>query len=444
MKFNLSRGLIIARREYLTTIRRKAFLFTVLITPAYFAFVMWMSVKPQVSEQVRTLRNFDRLGVVDSSGLFARAESEIRTEMAPEDDPFHQAAEIRAGVTSPKPRPAAPPTVFRTQVRFFGDQAGGEAALRAHEVNQLLVVPADYLVTGKVRRYAISTNLFSGSEERPVSHWLVSSLLAGRVDSLRIERATRPARGMQLFTLDREGRFELKDNRREILDFMLPFMLGMLLSMCIVTGGQYLLQGISEEKESRILESLLCTVSPEDLVFGKLFGLGGAALTLVGSWVAMGVMFSAPAAMLAQLHFTPVLLLALLAYLLLGFLFYASLMTGIGAITNNMREAQQFAFLFTFANFIPFVLMTSILGRPDGPIAVGLSFFPPTAPTTMMLRLAGSGAAVPGWQIGLSLLVLAVAAALALMAAARVFRIGLLMYGKTPTLPEIVRWVRAG
>ena len=448
MNFNLSRGLIIARREYLTTIRRKAFLFTVLITPLYFAFVMWMSVKPQVNEQVRSLKNFDRLGVVDSSGLFIGAQSDIRTEVSAEDDPFHQAAELRGSMgtrgakEAAKPRPV--PTVVHTQVRFFADQRDGESALRGQKINQLLVIPADYLSTGRVRRYAISTGLFSGSEERPVLRWMVSSLLAGRVDSLRIERATRPSRGMQLFTLSRRGDFELKDNRRELMDFMLPFMLGMLLSMCIVTGGQYLLQGVAEEKESRILESLLCTVTPEDLIFGKLIGLGGAALTLVGSWVAMGLLFSAPAAMLAQLHFTPLLMLAMLAYLLLGFLFYASLMTGIGAITNNMREAQQFAFMFTFANFIPFVLMTSILGRPDGPVAVGLSFFPPTAPTTMMLRLASSGATVPGWQIALSLLLLAAAAALAVVAAARVFRVGLLMYGKTPTLPEILRWVRAG
>jgi ABC-2 type transport system permease protein len=147
---------------------------------------------------------------------------------------------------------------------------------------------------------------------------------------------------------------------------------------------------------------------------------------------------------MAQLHFTPVMLLAMLAYLLLGFLFYASLMTGIGAITNNMREAQQFAFMFTFANFVPFIMLTAILGHPEGPLAVGLSMFPPTAPTTMMLRLASSSAGVPGWQIALSLALLAGTAAVALLAAARVFRIGLLMYGKTPSLPEILRWVRAG
>ncbi len=443
MSFSLPRALTIARREYLTTIRRKAFLFTLLITPLYFGFVMWMSVRPQVDEELRALKSFDTLGVVDSSGLFARSTGEIRTEVTPEDNPFADMGPA-AGKSKPVRGPAAgaATTTFSTHVRPFPDQSAGEAALRAGQINQLVVIPPDYLATGKLRRFALTSNLFSSAAERPVARWLVRSLLAGAVDSLRIERAARPSRGMALYTMTTEGRFELKDSRHELLDFMLPFMLGMLLSMCIVTGGQYLLQGVAEEKESRILESMLCTITPEDLMFGKLVGLGGAALTLVGSWVAMGTLVSAPAAMMAQLHFTPLMLLAMLAYLLLGFLFYGSLMTGIGAITNNMREAQQFAFMFTFANFAPFIMMTSILGHPEGRTAVALSMFPPTAPTTMMLRLSASGLGVPPWQIALSLTLLAVTAVLTLWASARVFRVGLLMYGKTPTLPEILKWVR--
>ncbi len=436
MSLSVARALTIARREYLTTIRRKAFLFTVIATPAYFAFVMWISIRPQIQDRVQALRSFQTLGVVDSSGRFGTSPSEIRTEWSPEANPFR----------SPAATALAPARVetFRTRVRAFPDQEHAEAALRAHEVDQVLVVPADYLATGQLRRYARASGLFSSSEERPIIRWLVRGLLAGQVDSQRVERVVRPLKDAQLFVLNRQDAFELKDDRREMMDFMLPFMLGMLLSVCIVTGGQYLLQGVAEEKESRILESMLCMVSAEDLMFGKLLGLGGAGLTLAGIWIAMGVSFSAPAAMLAQLHPSPALGLAMLAYLLLGYTFYASLMTGIGAITNSMREAQQFAFMFTFMNFVPFIMMTTILGHPEGGTALGLSMFPPTAPTAMMLRLASPGAVVPPWQIGASLALLAGAAFIAVMAAARVFRIGLLMHGKTPNLPEILRWARQG
>jgi ABC-2 type transport system permease protein len=441
MTISFPRALTIARREYLTTIRRKAFLLTLILTPLYFGGVMTFSMKSQVDEAVRAIRNFGTLGVVDSSGQFAAASNEIRTETTAEDDPF----EGMNSASHPIIASSATSThVYHAEVRRFASQQEGEQALRSGEVQQLLVIPVDYVQSGKLRRYAVRSNLFSSADDRPVSRWLVRALLGGTVDSTRIERASGPTRSMALYTLGRDGRFELKDSRRELFDFLLPFMLGMLLSMCIVTGGQYLLQGVAEEKESRILESLLCTVTPEDLMIGKLIGLGGAALTLVGAWVLMGLSISAPAAVMARVQMTPVLLVMMLAYLLLGFLFYASLMTGIGAITNNMREAQQFAFVFTFSNFIPFILITKILAHPDGPVAVALSMFPPTAPTTMMLRLSSNAGAVPPWQVAVSLTIMLVAAVGALLAAARVFRVGLLMYGKTPTLPEILRWVRQG
>jgi ABC-2 type transport system permease protein len=117
-------------------------------------------------------------------------------------------------------------------------------------------------------------------------------------------------------------------------------------------------------------------------------------------------------------------------------------MTGIGAITNNMREAQQFSFMFTFMNFVPFYMMNTLVGHPEAPLAVGLSLFPPTAPVSMLLRVASPSSNVPWWQIGLSLALLAGTAYLTLRAAAKIFRIGLLLYGKTPTLPEIIRWLR--
>ena len=222
----------------------------------------------------------------------------------------------------------------------------------------------------------------------------------------------------------------------------MPFAFGMLLGLSIVIGGQYLLQGVAEEKESRILESLLCTVSAEELLIGKLIGLGGAGLTMVGAWIVMGSVAASPAALMTQVHVAPQVVALAVTYFLLGYLFYGSLMTGIGAVTNNMREAQQFSFAFTFMNFIPFYMLTMIIGRPDAPLAVGLSMFPPMAPVAMMLRLAAPNSAVPAWQIALSLALLAGSGWLAIVLAAKVFRVGLLMHGKTPNLPEIVRWVR--
>ena len=428
MSLSWSRAFTVARREYLAIVRRKAFLFTVIGTPAYFAFVMWISIKPQISGRIEALESLRVLGVVDSSGLYAGATKEIRTS-------FSTATNLLSASRAPEPA-----RQFQTTVRFFPDQRSAEHSLRSGAVNQVLVIPANYLETGNLRRYARSSNLFSSAEERPLTRWLVRNLLAGSADSLRIERVARPMSGMNLYTLNSRGGFDLKDDRRELLDFMLPFTFAMVLGLCIVIGGTYLLQGVSEEKESRILEALLCTVSPGELLAGKLLGLGAAGLTLVALWTAMSAGFATPALALANLKIPPHLLAVMVVYLLLGYLFYGSLMIGIGAVTNNMREAQQFAFMFTFANWVPIIMLTSIIGRPNGNLALGLSLFPPTAPVAMMMRMSVPEAAVPLWQVALSMGLLAGTAWLALVGSARVFRIGLLMYGKTPSLPEIVRW----
>ena len=428
MSLSLRKTLTIAQREYLVTVRRKAFLLTVIGTPVLYALLMTLMIRPQMGERARQMRDFRTLGVVDSSGAFTHAEPEIRGAVATD-----------ISILGSQP---AKSEGYRIEVRSFAGQPEGEKALEAGEVSQLLVVPADYLDTGRLRRYAIGTNIFSSQDERAVSGWVVRSLLRSRVDSLTIERVERPARGMMLFTPAPAGGFQRHDERREMLDFLLPFAFGMLMGLCIVIGGQYLLQGVAEEKESRILESMLCTVNAEELLGGKLLGLGAAGLTIVTAWLVMGALLGGPALALAQMQVRPQMLALAVAYFLLGYLFYGSIMTGIGAMVNNMREAQQFSFFFTFMNFIPFYLMTSIVGRPDSGIAQGLSMFPPMAPVSMMLRLAAPNSAVPAWEIALSLAILALSSWLALIAAARVFRVGLLMYGKTPSLPEILRWVR--
>jgi ABC-2 type transport system permease protein len=425
MKFSWARALIVARREYLTAVRRKAFLFTLIAVPLYFGGVVTLATRGEISGRRDSMRSFTRLGVVDSSGVYANASHLIVTPVAI--DPVHDPDRLET---------------YRTEVRFYADQASLEGALRSGELAQGLVIPADYLTSGRLRRYARSSGIFSSLSGSPISRWLVKNLLAGRVDSARVERAARPYVDMDLYALNKEGRFELRGDRREMTEFMLPFMFAILLAACIMTGGQYLLQGVSEEKESRILESLLCTLSAEDLLLGKLLGLGAVGMTLVAVWMGAGLVLGSPMMAMAQIHLPPALFVFAVVYFLLGYLFYASLMIGIGAVTNNMREAQQFAMMFSFANFLPIIVLTNLLAHPDGPLAVTLSLFPPTAATAMMLRMALPSADVPPWQIAASVVLLAAAGWIVLRGAARVFRIGLLMYGKTPSLPEILRWAR--
>lgn len=430
MSLSMKRILTVARRDYLYTVRRKAFVFTLIGTPLLYAVLFFIVLKPQASERLGALRAFDALGIVDSSGMFATAPGEVWTEASAE-NPFDNGAKKKS-------------ERFHTTVKVFPDQASGEVALRDSLVHQLVVVPQDYEQSGALRRYARTDNLFTASDQRVVTRWIVQGLLHA-MDSTHVELVTQPLRREALYALNRDGNFELKNEARETLDFLLPMALGLLLGLAIVIGGQYLLQGVSEEKESRILESMLCTVSPEELLGGKLIGLGGAGLTLVGGWIflmttALGS--AAPAMGLLKVSLPPLVIAVMFAYFLLGYLFYGSLMMGIGSMASNMREAQQFSVWFTFLNFIPFYLLSTLIGHPDSPLAVGLTMFPFTAPVASMLRLAAPGSHVPGWEVALSLAVLAASAAGVLALSARLFRIGMLMYGKTPNLPEILRWLR--
>ena len=168
----------------------------------------------------------------------------------------------------------------------------------------MLVVPKDYLDTGNLRRYASTNNMFSSSDERIVSRWLVRGLFADAPDTRRVERASRPLRGERLYAEPRQG-FELNDDRRQIVSFLMPFALGLLLGLSIVIGGQYLLQGVNEEKESRILESMLCSVSAEEFLTGKLIGLGGAGLTLILAWILLGAVTVGPMLAMAQVKISP-------------------------------------------------------------------------------------------------------------------------------------------
>jgi ABC-2 type transport system permease protein len=429
MNFHPGRAMTIARREYVTTVRRKAFLFSLLLTPAIFGLSTMMQVLGTQSAAKEALR-VDSMAVVDSSGEFATAARTLNYEVP--------------ALPGAKGGPAAPPEKRHTTIEFSPSVDSALAALRANRVQAVLVIPADYVGTGRLKRYKMKYNLISSADQRLTDRWLVGGLLHGRLDSLHAERAARPSHDVQVWTPDKSGVFELHDDKRDLLDIFVPLIFGMLLSIAIVTGGQYLLQGVSEEKESRILESLICTVSPSDLMVGKLVGLGGAGLTLVGAWLLMGSALAANAAVFMQFHPSILLLAFGLPFFLIGYLCYASLMCGIGAIASNLREAQQIALTFTMLNFVPMWAFWAIVAQPNAGTAVGLSMFPLTAPTAMMMRLAATNGGVPLWQVATSLAILATTAALAVFASSRIFRIGMLLYGKTPNLPEILRWVRQG
>ena len=223
-----------------------------------------------------------------------------------------------------------------------------------------------------------------------------------------------------------------------------------LLYMSIVLYGQNVLRGVLEEKTTRVAEVVVSSVPAETLLAGKVLGVGGVGLTQQIIWVAASyVMFKVRAPLMAKLGVTTTpfqmpeisvgLALLLLLFFLLGFVFYASLYAAVGASVNTEQEAQQAVQPLLVMLVATAVFINPILMNPTGKTAFVMSLLPFSAPIIMPLRLAiGS---VPWTNLAGSLVALAASCVIAVWLAARIYRVGLLMYGKRPTFREMGRWI---
>jgi len=216
--------------------------------------------------------------------------------------------------------------------------------------------------------------------------------------------------------------------------------------MTIFTSSGYLLQSVAEEKESRVVEIVVSSIRPVELMAGKVAGLGALGLTQVLVWLLSAWGFSGGAVVLLAatgMVSLPLRVLGLgVVYYVLGYTLYAILMAGVGALGTTMRESQQLAGIFSFFAAVPYMLSGFLFANPNMLIARVLSYFPLTAPTMMMLRLPL--AEVPWVDVAGSIVALLLSIPAALWVGAKLFRVGLLIYDKRPTVKEIWFILRGG
>ncbi len=238
-------------------------------------------------------------------------------------------------------------------------------------------------------------------------------------------------------TLTEKG--EAKSN--DAAQLLLPFAFMMLLWIAVFSSGQYLLTTTIEEKSSRVMELLLSAVSPVQLMTGKIIGqaLVGLTILLVYGGVAIVTASQFPNIFrLIPLDKVPYLAVYFfVAYFLIG-----SMMAAIGSAVNEMREAQSFMGVAMLVLMIPFFLWNLIIRQPNSTFSTVASFIPPVSPFVMVMRLGQTTEPIPMWQVLGSALVGLVSVVIAVWAAAKIFRVGVLMYGKPPTPLELLRWLR--
>jgi ABC-2 type transport system permease protein len=413
-------------REYLENVRTKAFLVGLVLTPLWF--VLAFAIPKMVASAKRDVQ---RVTVVDETGVLAadlRAELEAPNPRA-RVGRFEIEAVLGPEAWTPGPDGAAPVEALRRR-------AGEGETLLAVLTTPLLEKrrPRDDERAPEVVGSG-GAAAFEGARDvveavnRVVNRRLIRDQ---RLPEDVVERLTRPA--IEFHAITREGR------PAGAAQMLAPIAFMMLLFMGIVGISQMLVSSTLEEKTNRVYEVLLSSVSSLQLMTGKLLGICAVGFTLMTLWAGGGLL--AAALQGATSLVTGGQIGLLLAYYVLGFFLIASLMAAVGSACNTLKEAQNLMAPISLLLAFPLLLSIGVLRDPNGPVATVASFVPPFTPFLMMARI-GSVPGPPAWQVAASLALLALSTLVAVRLSARVFRVGILLYGQPPRLREIWRWVRA-
>ncbi len=435
--------LVIAKREFIERVRTKAFVIGTILGPVFMAGIM---VVPAL--MASKLAKSVSITVIDAEGSLRglvedslRGEAADKTVEAKPTDSMDRSRNLQAG------RGGSTRFVIRPAegADVAAQREAAKKAVLAGKLDVYVVLPPDVLAESKAEYYAKSVTDFEGI--RAVDRAIEKAVFAKRIGAAGIEpekiaALTRPL-DLKRLRVSEEGEHE---------DQGVSFFLSLILVMMIYVGtlmwGQIVMTGVIEEKTNRVVEVIVSSTTPRNLLFGKLVGVGGAGLLQFGIWILALVGVSAASGSLAFLSglelpaLNPVLIAAFPIFFLLGFFLYASLYAAIGSAVNTIQEAQNFIFPVMLPIILAMVCWPVVMRAPDSTLAVVLSLIPFMTPILMFLRM--SVLMPPVWQIALSVVLTSLTIALVIWIAARIYRVGILMYGKPPNFPEMLRWVRHG
>jgi ABC-2 type transport system permease protein len=413
----MTKALRVARWEFTTTITRRAYVFAVIAMPLFYG------------------------GMVVLSALAGRSGSASVGPLPIAVIDRAEIVDLASAVSNSEERPAGARLMNPLVAYDSLDRA--LTALQARRIAAVFVIERDYVKTGSLTAYRRNSGIFAEATERRREGQLAETIrrgLLGRVVSGEIlDRAAAPMAEIKRLRVDDRGRTEAIGQSAGLLGpFAGAFGVSMSLSMAIFFSAGFLQQAAVEDRQNRMIEILLSSVDPTELLAGKILGLTGAGLLQVGIYVGLVIL---PGATLLTLFEAPASRLALsVAYFGLGYLLYACLMAGIGMVGRTSQENAQLSAMWTLASASPLFFLVNIGTSPNGVLARIFSFVPMTSPVTMLLRLANRD--VPVWDIVGSIAIDLLGIVTAFVAASKLFRIAALMYGQRATLPELIRWLR--
>jgi ABC-2 type transport system permease protein len=334
------------------------------------------------------------------------------------------------------------------EFRPFATDTQARAALARRDLRGYFVLTDDYLRTGIVEAYTPDSINVSGSDSRNAFGALVrEQLVRGHVEPGIAARVMTPLLDVRRFAVTRTG--EVKDGGQvaSAVRIALPLAFTLLFLMSVLMTSGYLLQGTATEKENKVVEVLLASANPDEILAGKLAGLGAAGLVQVGVWMTMLFLtgFGAvPLLFAAHVDLPWRALLVALPLFIVAFLFFGSLMLGTGSLGSNMREAQQLSMVWSLTAAMPLMLLSVLIREPHGLVARVLTWLPLTAGPVVVMRASMDSDALAWWEIVGPMLLLLAATWVAIRVGARLFRVGLLSAGARPSFREVMRQARLG
>jgi ABC-2 type transport system permease protein len=409
--------LLVAKREYLEQVRGRAFRVSTILVPFVFAVIIAIAVFAGKSSGV------------GKHVLVATLDSQL-------------AADIQSQLTEDK---ASRTTVDVVVPSSPAERESLVGQVRSKQVDGLLWI--DTGTPGKITATYTSQSsgdiVIASRLESALNHALAAERLTARGMSKADVDVVMKTVSVDTLQVDKSGR-EVKSSG--VGSYLKGYIMALLLSMTTMIYGMNVARSIIQEKTSRIFEVMLASVKASDLLAGKLVGVGAVGLTQLAIWGVAGAAIAAyPAAALVlsgslSIHFSWTEGLLFAVYFVLGYLLYASLFAGLAASCETEQELQMYTPLAAVPIWLSFSLIWLIINNPNSVWSIAASLFPATAPIVMMLRMGAQRP--PDWQFAVSIALMVVSVWAVLWVSARLYRVGILMYGKRATLPELLRWLR--
>lgn len=435
----MSKFWVILKREYVQVVKKKSFIIGIILTPILmggFTLIPALLVRTKASTA-------EKLAVIDQSGLNIGQRFGKSLERYKLDDSITNYYKIN--------------NIFEVEK---------DNDIRFNEINdslRQLIIDKEikYFLVIKPEAHLIDTNIFLvTNSDNFVTLNRFERRLSDVLSSIRLDMSEINLEVDSILNLTKRIDLKTKDAKGESIPFMIKYFsaiifVGIMFGM-IFGYGQLVMRSVIEEKNSRIMEVLISSVTPFQLMLGKVMGLGAATFTQIAVWVILGAgIYSMKGAFeidpsIDRIIFNPVIIIFFILYMISGYILFSTLFALIGSIVNTEKEAQSFIFPITMVMILPFMIGMYIIQEPNSTLSVTLSLIPFLTPNIMIMRIIFIAPTLTEYSLasgiigeailGFILIVISIIGMIWLTS--KIFRIGILMYGKRPTLPEIIKWIK--